>query len=69
MYELCPVCFWEDDPHQTVDPTSSDGANRVSLTKARSTYLRIGAMDAVFLSKVRAATAEETPEGQPRLQQ
>lgn len=61
MYELCPVCFWEDDPHQAEDPTSSDGANGVSLTEARSTYLRIGAMDAVFLTKVRVPTVDEVP--------
>ena len=61
MYELCTVCFWEDDPHQTADPASSNGANGVALTEARSTYLRIGAMSAEFLTKVRAPTADEEP--------
>lgn len=48
-------------PNQAEDPTRSDGANGVRLTEARSTYLRIGAMDAVFLTKVRAPTADEVP--------
>ena len=62
MYELCPVCFWEDDPHQTADPASSDRANGVALTEARSTYLRIGAMSAEFLTMVGAPTADEVLE-------
>jgi hypothetical protein len=48
-----PVCFWEDDPHQSQDPTFVLGANGTSLVEAQRTYLRIGAMHPVFVKKVR----------------
>jgi hypothetical protein len=66
MYDLCPVCFWEDDPHQTEHPESSDGANGVSLSAGRLTYQRIGAMAAVFLTKVRPPTSDEVREREQR---
>jgi hypothetical protein len=29
-YEICPVCFWEDDPVQNEDPSNAGGANQIS---------------------------------------
>lgn len=52
-YELCPVCFGEDDPHQSQDATFALVANGTSLIEAQRTYLRIGAMHPVFVKKVR----------------
>ena len=34
-YDICPVCFWEDDPIQLEDNEYEGGANRVSLVQAR----------------------------------
>jgi len=62
MYHLCPVCFWEDDPHQAEQPDESDGANGLILTKARATYRRIGAISPEFLSKVRSPMTNELRE-------
>lgn len=62
MYELCPVCFWEYDPHKSADPATNKGANGISLVDARGTFLRIGAMSDAFLSEVRAPTANEIPD-------
>lgn len=59
-YELCAVCFWEDDPHQSRHPHSVDGANGVSLVEGQRSYLRIGAMAPEFVAKVRASTKDET---------
>ena len=28
-YDICPVCFWEDDPIQSEDIEYEGGANRV----------------------------------------
>ena len=37
-YEICPVCFWEDDPVQLEDPDYVGGANDVSLNQARQNF-------------------------------
>ncbi|WP_132285335.1 CPCC family cysteine-rich protein [Kribbella sp. VKM Ac-2568] len=34
-FEICPVCFWEDDLVQLRWPTSAIGANRVPLVDHR----------------------------------
>jgi hypothetical protein len=31
IYDICPVCMWEDDPLQTDDPSYSGGANELCL--------------------------------------
>ncbi len=41
-FEICPVCFWEDDGVQNDDPTYAGGANVVSLNEARHNYQTIG---------------------------
>ncbi len=42
-YEICPVCFWEDDPVQFNDPNYAEGANEVSLKEARKNFRKFGA--------------------------
>jgi len=34
-FAICPVCNWEDDPAQAVDPDARGGANRQSLRGVR----------------------------------
>lgn len=34
-YNICPVCFWEDDIVQLDNPDYANGANKVSLNEAR----------------------------------
>lgn len=60
-FELCPVCFWEDDFVQYADPTYEGGANRVSLQQARENYRTLGASERCFLSEVRPPNAGERP--------
>ncbi len=59
-YEVCPVCYWEDDPHQQRHPDSADGANGTSLIDSQQTYQRIGAVDEIFVDKVRPARGRES---------
>ena len=59
-FEVCPVCFWEDDEVQFRNPTQAGGANSVSLVEARANYRRIGAITSEFLDQVRPPTPEET---------
>lgn len=60
-FEICPVCFWEDDLVQFEDPSSTGGANAVSLQVAQRNYKKFGACEQRFLSAVRAPTSEEIP--------
>ena len=52
-YEVCPVCYWEDDLAQFNNPELCGGANRVSLTQARKNYVEFGACEREALSHVR----------------
>jgi len=60
-FEICPVCFWEDDGQDDHDPDDIRGGPNyhVSLTQARQNYQQIGATEARFLPHVRAALEEE----------
>jgi len=44
-YEICLVCFWEDDSSQLRWPTLANGANRVPLVEAQRNYQAYGACD------------------------
>ncbi|HVS93719.1 MAG TPA: CPCC family cysteine-rich protein [Mucilaginibacter sp.] len=44
-FQLCPVCFWEDDGVQSDDPDYEGGANEVSLNIAKINFKTFGAID------------------------
>ena len=58
-YEICPVCFWEDDPLQADDPDYDGGANRISLNDARENFRRFGAKAERSIPHTRQPTVEE----------
>ena len=58
-YEICPVCFWEDDPVQLLDPRYRGGANGPSLMECQTNYRRSGASEERMLSHVRLPTESE----------
>lgn len=60
-FEICPVCFWEDDGQDDADAdTIRCGPNRsLSLTQARQNYRDFGASDRRMLEHVRPPTEEE----------
>jgi cysteine-rich CPCC protein len=60
-YEICPVCWWEDDMVQGKDADYTGGANRVSLREARASFRAFGACERDAVSHVRAPTPEEIP--------
>ena len=37
-YDVCEVCFWENDPIQLRKPDFRGGANQMSLNEARIAY-------------------------------
>jgi hypothetical protein len=45
-YEICYVCWWEDDGRDNADATDESGANGgISLAEARFNYLTTGIYD------------------------
>ena len=41
-YDICDICWWEDDPVQFRDHNFSGGANVVSLNQARKNFKKYG---------------------------
>jgi hypothetical protein len=62
-YEICPVCFWEDDGQDEHDAdVVRGGPNRkLSLTIARENYRSFGASDTRRRQFVRPPLAHEYP--------
>ncbi len=58
-YEICPVCFWEDDPIQLDDPNYEGGANPMSLKQAQQNFIQFGACDIEMLQNVRQPALDE----------
>ncbi len=58
-YDICPVCFWEDDPFQAKDPNLEDFANTFSLNQSRENYKKFGAVDERLIKYVRPPKEDE----------
>lgn len=59
-YDICPVCYWEKDRSQELDPDNAGGANGVSLNEARKNYAEFGACEKRLLPNVRKPEAIES---------
>ena len=52
-YEICPICFWEQDSFGISEPDAESGANHgLTLHEGRSNFLRYGACAPRFVDKV-----------------
>ncbi|GGG06126.1 MULTISPECIES: CPCC family cysteine-rich protein [Cysteiniphilum] len=58
-FEICPVCFWEDDDTQNKDPKYCGGANKISLEEARQNFVKYGAINLNLVNSVRSPHADE----------
>ena len=58
-YDICPVCFWEDDPVQMNEPNFEGGANHVSLKQAQKNFLEFGASEERVKQYVRQPKIDE----------
>ena len=65
-YDICPICFWEDDNVQLRWPSLSGGANRPSLIESQENFRAHGAMEARFVGNVRPAGESEERDAQWR---
>ena len=57
-YQICKICFWEDDPIQFYDPNYKGGANTVSLIQAQKNFEMFGACEKKFIENVMPPTPE-----------
>lgn len=60
-YDICPVCWWENDWVQLADPKYAGGANQESLLEARDNYQKYGWSESRARSRIRAPLPEEGP--------
>ncbi len=58
-YDICPICFWEDDPLQFDDPDYEGSANVPSLRQAQRNFLEFGAVERRLITYVRKPTEKE----------
>jgi hypothetical protein len=59
-YEICPVCFWEQDAFGVSEPDEPSSANHgLSLHEGRTNFLTFGACAAKFKANVVAVSERE----------
>jgi hypothetical protein len=60
-FELCPVCYWEDDGQDDHDCDDVRGGPNgwLSLTQARNNFMAFGASDKDYLGYVRPPVDHE----------
>ncbi|WP_221088938.1 CPCC family cysteine-rich protein [Deinococcus aquaedulcis] len=60
-YEVCPVCFWEDQTDCALKPDELSEANGLSLSQARLHFNRYGACEPGLAAHVRLPLPHELP--------
>jgi hypothetical protein len=64
-FDICPICFWEDDLSQLRFPTTT-GANHLSLILAQQNYADDGVSEPGFRSRVRQPEPSESRDSEWR---
>ena len=51
-YDICKVCFWEDDGIDVDEPDEYSGPNHMTLREGRQNFLQVGACHVSSLKHV-----------------
>ena len=52
-YEICPICFWEQDAFGIAEPSEPSNANHgITLSQGRANFLALGACTERFFRNV-----------------
>lgn len=65
-YEICPICYWEDEAMQLRYPNER-GANRVTLIEAQANFFELGYSDNRTKNLVRKPTSSDIKDKNWRL--
>lgn len=52
-FEICEICFWQNDAFQNENPNDSGGPNNISLIQARKNFIQFGACEVEMIVVVR----------------
>lgn len=63
-YDICPVCFWEDESAENDNPEEVSEVNHISLVEARKNFIEFGACKKEMLKYVRKPNDDEKEENQ-----
>lgn len=58
-HDICPICFWENDPIQNDNEKYVGGANDISLSEAKANYQKFGAVKQEYIKCVRPHYLDE----------
>jgi len=58
-YDICYICFWEDDPVQFSDWNYTGGANKVSLIQGQKNFEKFGAVEKRLIKYVKQPTKKK----------
>src|SRR5664279_3822845 len=62
-FDICQICYWEDDNVAFDDPEFAGGANVVSLNTARDNFKKFRASEERWVTRVRPPLRHEVPDG------
>ncbi len=58
-YDICEICYWEDDGVQFDDPDYTGGANIPSLRQAQKNFIVFGACEEDCIESVKKTTEKD----------